>query len=169
MRIADSYEEYLYPYAFKKLLIIVPKYLTPKSFFWQSLVSSPLLSVWILVIILFTVLQIVFRRVVPTAINYLISDKFIETVGIILGTSTPNYQKKNLIKSELILIIFGSIFALLAGIYFSGMIFEQLITTVMLPNISTIEDINKLKWIIHYPSSLDPDLIQYYYKKYEDT
>lgn len=135
----------LYPYDVMSYLTIVPNEMMENTAVWDRLISSPLFSVWASSIAVFSAMRIVVRtkstnwkfRKLHTSENDLLYI-FFDTFGLSFGTTSAHGVHA---LSEQIIVTFLSLFCILASIFCSGFLFEQMTTSTYIPKIKTFEDV----------------------------
>lgn len=128
---------YMYPHEFETYIMIVPNYMViySEAILISFLLKSPLLNVWAIAILIFTI----GRKIISRKSKF--GDILITTIGLIFGTSST-YQQ-SIKKSEKVLILFCSLFAFLSGIICTGFIFQELTSTSYKPSINSLSDLAK--------------------------
>lgn len=126
-------------------LTIVPNEMMEMTAVWGRLIASPLFSVWASAIAVFSALRLIVRTKSPnldarklyTSKNDLLYI-FFDTFGLSFGTSSAHGVHAI---SEHIIVTFLSVFCILASIFCSGFLFEQMATSTFEPKIKTFEDV----------------------------
>lgn len=122
-------------------MVLVPNYRREESALWHSFATSPLFSIWCSTITLFTIVRFLMQKVnrrhqVPFhRIAY-------ETCGLSFGWVIVSSASS---RAERLLNIFISLFAILSGIFFSGLLLQQFAFTDRLPVINTFEDLKAVQ------------------------
>lgn len=145
------------PYRYVKYVIVIPRDLQTTSMLWQSIIRSPLFSVWSLTIIMFTGLRKLLQYL--TGFSGTIGEIFFDTFARSFGMA--GYQRINN-RPEKILMLFLSFVALLAGIIFSGMFFEQITVVQSQPTIRTLKALEASKLPIMMPDRFGRDIIRWW-------
>lgn len=128
---------YVVSFTYEKLVIIVPNEWTYTGFTIGTILKSPLLSVWTLSILLFTLLRKILQIITETkSTRQTLSNVLFDTFGRTFGNSAYTIENR----PERILIIFLLISALLADILCTGMLFEQYATKQWIPRINSLAD-----------------------------
>lgn len=130
----------LYPHAFDPFVVVVPTQYQSASKLLQSMLNNPISRIWAITIITFTIVRKFSQNFgsFGTRNRAASSSKiFIQTLGVTF--SSTGQQPKN--RSEAVLLLFLTLFALLSSILCSGMFFQQFTTSVKTPTITTIEQL----------------------------
>lgn len=107
---------------------------------WEMVRESPLMNVWLLTILLITITRILIRK--WTNVNVHDSMKILlHTFGMSFGVDSSNQSV--FCRAEKIVVLFLSIFAMLASIFCSGYLFQQYTSDMSIPLIQTLNDVNK--------------------------
>lgn len=117
----------LYPHDFTEFVILVPMDFKEESALWDKLLNSPLFTVWASATVVFTD---------NTSHNDLVYILF-NSLGLSFGTTTAHGVHS---RAEMILVLFVSLFNVLAGILCASFLFEQLAITNYVPIINSFED-----------------------------
>lgn len=132
----------LYPHDFTEFVILVPMDFKEESALWDKLLNSPLFTVWASATVVFTTGRILVRRLLivrftdNTSHNDLVYILF-NSLGLSFGTTTAHGVHS---RAEMILVLFVSLFNVLAGILCASFLFEQLAITNYVPIINSFED-----------------------------
>lgn len=132
----------LYPHHFTEYVILVPKKLKKEEALGYQLLNSPLFTVWASATAVFSISRILVRKLLSvrstdtTSRNDLVYILF-NTFGLSFGTTTAHGVHS---RAELILVLFVSLFNVLAGVLCAGFLFEQLANTNYVPIINSFED-----------------------------
>lgn len=135
----------LYPHRYLEYVIIVPSNFKEQSSIGDKLLKSPLFSVWTLCVGLITLTRIVIRRFF--AFNYNISTNsspneyiyiFFNTFGLSFGATTVQGATT---KSEKTIVLFLSVFCVVAGILCTGFLLEQVMITKTEQKIDSLEEL----------------------------
>lgn len=109
--------------------------------------NSPLINVWALAIGLMTISRIIIRKVKKHGkINVL--QILFESYGISFGMTS---NKAHLKIAERILLMFLSIFSIVAGCFCSGFLFQQYSISYFPSAINSIDDLNRTDIPIYVP------------------
>lgn len=141
-----------YPHKSVEYVIVVPNRKAATSVLLMSVVRSPLISVWLNVIVVVTLLRIVFQKRAlknRTSKKRNWSELFFDSVGRAFGTSTIAKIED---LSERVLLLGMSFFALLAGIICSGMLFEKFSSNQYSQIVSSIDDLKGSGYIFMVPN-----------------
>lgn len=142
--------DFLYPHDVEEYVIVVPTKLDSNLTLLDYILKSPLLNVWALAILLFTINRKFLQYFTNASKQLRWSDITIETIGLSFG-STAGRQIAN--RPERIAILFLSVFSILANILCSSLLFQQLSFVSYKPNILKLCDINKSKHLnVYYPA-----------------
>lgn len=131
----------LYPHKQENFVLIVPNYQREQSALWHTFATSPLFSIWCSTITMFTVVRYLLQKIhgrhrVPfDRIAY-------ETCGLSFGWVIVASASS---RAERLLNIFISMFAILSGIFFSGLLLQQFAFTQQVPLINTFEDLKAMQ------------------------
>lgn len=130
----------LYPHEVKTYVLIVPSMLKLESKLSEFIFRSPLIRIWAIAIVMFTLFRITQRKCANPreSANRLVYIPF-NTFGLSFGSTSVTGVKS---RSELITVFFLSVFGMLAGLLFSGLLFEELTTTESIPQITTLSDLS---------------------------
>lgn len=124
----------LYPNVFEQFVFLVPNRIITKPHQFDIYQTSMLISIWFIPIILYSILRYKNQR--------------------IFGMSALSYSNK----FDRILVVFLSIFFLLASSLFSGFLFQLYTSDLSHHEIDSIEDLAKSDLEIHYPvDNIDPE------------
>lgn len=130
----------LYPHAFDSFVVVVPTQYQSVSKLLQSMLNNPITRIWAITIITFTVMRKFcqhfgsFGRTCRAASSTTI---YFQTLGVTFGST--GQQPKN--RSEAVLLLFLTLFALLSGILCSGLFFQQFTASDKTPTITTFEQL----------------------------
>lgn len=123
-----------------KYIIVVPNQMDRKSTLFLSIIQMPLISVWALAILIFAIFRKIIRSVLKTKYNDF-SAIFFNTFGISFGATSANSSLVS--SSENLTIWFLSLFAMLASLLCSGMLFTEFSTSLIMPSINSLNDLAK--------------------------
>lgn len=126
----------------EKYIIVVLNKLERKLTLFLSVLEMPLISVWTIAIIIFAFLRKVLRSVLNSEYKHF-GTIFLYTFGLSFGTAGNSNYTTHTSSSERLLLSFLSIFAMLAGILYSGMLFNEFSTSLLVPSINSLEDLGK--------------------------
>lgn len=132
----------LYPHDFTEYVFLVPKSFKEENALWGKLLNSPLFTVWASATAVFTIGRILVRKVLivrftdNTSRNDLIYILF-NTFGLSFGTTSAHGVHS---RAELILILFVSLFNVLAGVLCASFLFGQFAITNYVPFINSFEE-----------------------------
>lgn len=133
-------KHYVMSLNYEKLLIIVPKEWKNDSYTIETILYSPLLSVWSLSILLFTLIRKILQNIFETKSTRRSQRAFgnilFDTFGRTFGNSSYAIQNR----PERILILFLLISALLADILCSGMLYELYSNRHRTPRIDSLAE-----------------------------
>lgn len=130
--------------------IVVPANYNIQSALLISLIKNPLAFVWITAISLFTIIRKCLHHLMDGYHPPTTSDLFFDTFGISFGVCTGTLSKyKNL--SESTLLVFISMFALLASIVCSGMLFRKFTFQNYVTTMNTITELENSNLTILTP------------------
>lgn len=132
----------IYPYMFRTFVIIVPNYQKQQTtnLLW-SILNSSLVNVWSLAILLFSIMRIIIIKHTMRAYNSDFIGILLNTYGIAFITTGFSGKLKN--ASEYVLLIFLSLFAILASTLFSGFMYQSYVDDFNVPAINSLKDLNK--------------------------
>lgn len=136
----------LYPHDYDNFVIIVPNLLKEHNNLINIIIDSPLVNVWAITICIVTIVRCIFKYILKNSNDWMYT--FIETYGISFGTTSAAKSTK---LSDQIIVLFLSIFSLIAGIFCSGILFQQYATVSFEPRINTLDDIAKAQYHIFVP------------------
>lgn len=152
---ANTRQQLLYPHEMEKFIIVVPNQVQRKLTFFVSFLQMPLINVWALAIIIFTIFRKILRSVLKTKYNEFSSILF-NTFGLSFGTAGGSANTIHISSSEKLLIWFLSLFAMLASMLCNGWIFTEFATSLLVPSINSLDDLGKNPNIeIWMPSDFD--------------
>lgn len=124
----------------EKYIIVVANQMEPKSTVLLSMIQMPLISVWALAILIFAVFRKIIRTVLRSKYNDF-STIFLNTFGLSFGTAGDSANASLVSSSENLLIWFLSVFAMLASLLCSGMLFTEFSTSLLIPRINSLQDL----------------------------
>lgn len=130
-----------YPHETDSIVVVVPNIRLVQTTMLESLLEMPLFSVWAFAILLFTVSRKIIRNILRASRNNCM-DIFIDTFGISFATGGGGLAAATLhSRAENLLILFLSVFSMLASIFCSGILFQQLTSSVSRPAINSLKDL----------------------------
>lgn len=131
----------VYPYDWRQFVLIVPSMVKTNSKLLEFIFNSPLIRIWLLAIGMFTILRIIQRKVINPSepLNQIVYIPF-NTFGLSFGTTSVTGGGS---RSEVIATFFLTLFGMLAGLLFSGLLFEQLTITESVQEITSFSDLTK--------------------------
>lgn len=135
----------LYPNEYESFVIVVPNILHSHSSFFKTLLSTPLVNIWVLAISIFSLGRKALRTLIGSHSNSFI-EIFFNTFGMSFSATSQTPRRGSAAdtnRPERVLVLFLSIFAMLAGILCSGMLFQQFTTTAKLSSIKSLEDLGE--------------------------
>lgn len=144
--------ELIYPHDYIEYVIVVANRKATTSVILLSIVRSPLISVWSIVIVVVTVFRVVFQKLtgrIRTTTQRSWSDLFFDSMGRAFGTNiiaTINHRP------ERVLLLGMSFFSVLAGIICSGMLFENCSTYQYSQIVNSIDDLKVSGYEIIVPN-----------------
>lgn len=131
----------LYPHDAQQYMLIVPSMLKTTSKLSEFIFRSPLIRIWATVIGMFTIIRIIQRKLTnPKEHVSRLMYIPINTLGLSFGTTSVTGVRS---RAELITTFSLSVFGMLAGLLFSGLLFEQLVTTESVQEITSLIDLSK--------------------------
>lgn len=134
-----------YPHDYKKFILVVPYIHKIQSTFWQSILNFPLINVWAIAILIFYICRKFIHFVLPSKRNAPHNGTLINTYGMSFGVTAAPANISN--STEKLLLLFLSIFALVASNLCSSILFSQFSTSSEEPAIQTFQDLGKFKTI----------------------
>lgn len=145
----------LYPHDLETYIIVVPNLLQRKSTLFLSILQMPLLNVWAVAIILFAISRKIIRSVQKSKLNDFTEILF-NTFGLSFGTAGQSASTTLISSSEQLLVLFLSLFSMLAGILCSGILFKEYATSSLISKINSLEDLGRNPEIeVVMPPTLD--------------
>lgn len=138
----------IYPYRMQKFVALVPRLVETQFLTFDDILKSPLLSVWLFAIFIFTISRKLFQILYVHIIfghykeQSMITILF-ETIGLMFGTTGMWRIGNN--KPDNLLGLFISIFGIIASIFCTGYLFEQFAMDLTKPTINSIEDLANQK------------------------
>lgn len=134
----------MYPHKQENYVVLVPNYRREQSALWHTFATSPLFSIWCSTISLFAVVRYFLQRAsrVPRRERVPFDRIAYETCGMSFGWTIISSASS---RPEKLLMIFISLFAVLSGIFFSGMLLQQFAFTNVLPTINTFKDLQAVQ------------------------
>lgn len=136
----------LYPIDYQNYILVVPFLMRAQSTILKSILEFPLLNVWAITIGIFMICRKLVRIILKARKTYLF-ELFINTFGLSFGTTFPTNVTS---RSETILVLFLSVFSIVANNLCSGYLFQQLSTSTNLPAINSLADLNDFMHIDVY-------------------
>lgn len=135
--------DYLYPHDVKQYILIVPKTYKINSKISELIFKSPLIRIWVTAIAIFSIFRCIQRKLLnPKECGNRLVYILFNTFGLTFGcTSVTGVQSR----SEVIATFFLSVFGMLAGLLFSGFLFDQLTTTEHVQLIHNLSDVSKYR------------------------
>lgn len=134
----------LYPHAFDQFVVVVPTQYQSVSKLLQTMMNNPITRIWAITIITFTIMRKLSQKFGSFENKNRAAGStsiFFQTLGVTFGTT--GQEPKN--RSEAVLLLFLTLFALLSGILCSGLFFQQITTSVKTPTITTIAQLLQRK------------------------
>lgn len=110
-----------------------------KSNWWELVRDSPLINVWLFNIFLITIIRIVIIKWTCGSVNDS-TRVLLYTFGMSFGVGTSDSVS---CRAERLVVLFLSIFAMLASIFCSGYLYQQYTSDSRIPVIQTLSDLNK--------------------------
>lgn len=135
-------QEPLYPHEIEKFIIVVPNLVQRKSTLFLSILQMPLLNVWALAIIIFSIFRQILRSVLKSK-SHDFNSILLNTFGLTFGTAGSSANTTKISNSEQILIWFLSLFGMLASVLCSGMLFQEFVTSSLISSINSLADLGK--------------------------
>lgn len=133
----------LYPHGFTDYVILVKSEFIENTAASDKLLKSPLLTVWASAIVAFSIIRILVRQLLlfkftdnPSHNSFLYI--LFNTFGLSFGATSANGLNS---RAEMILVLFVSLFSMLAGIVCAGFLFEQLTITRSVQAINSFQDL----------------------------
>lgn len=121
-----------------------------KVFLWQFFSHSPLLNVWAVSIIAFTIIRVRLRPFTSTLTkNNSILRILLDTFGLSFGTTSGLRDTR---QNERLITVIISSFALISSIYCSGMLIQHRSANINVPSYQTKDDIIRDRIPILYPT-----------------
>lgn len=136
----------LYPHKFVEYVIIVPSDIKEQMGIGDMLLKSPLFSVWAICVGVLSIIRMVIRRLFAfnnkfdkrnrsqNAFVYI----FFNTFGLSFGATSAQGAES---RTEKAIVLFLSIFCIVAGILCTGFLLEQLIETRTEQKINSLEQL----------------------------
>lgn len=146
----------LYPHDFVEYSFLVPNDRVPQNDIMDKFLNSPFFSVWASSIGFFAVFRLIFRKLsnhienTSDSQNDLVYIVF-DTIGLIFGTTSAHGIQS---RAELVIVLFVSVFCLVAGIGCTGFLFEQLTVSNSVPVINSIAELLEHKELLIYRSNI---------------
>lgn len=143
----------LYPHRESRYVDLVPKRIEKYYISFNDIIKSPLLCVWAVALILFSILRKLFQFIYGQRFfghrkETHISSIVFESIGLLFGTTGLWNNINN--KPETVLTLFLSIFGMIASIFCTGILFDQFSADLFTLTINSIEDLGKNESIIIY-------------------
>lgn len=146
MIFSESEFSKLYPHKFVEYVIIVPSDIKEHLGIGDMLLKSPLFTVWAICVGVITLSRMVIRRLFAFNSQF---DKrnssqnafvyiFFDTFGLSFGATSAQGAES---KTEKAIVLFLSIFCIVAGILCTGFLLEQLIETKAEQKINSLEQL----------------------------
>lgn len=126
----------------EKYIIVVHNKLERKLTQFLSILEMPLISVWAFAILIFSICRKILRSVLKSKYNEF-SSIFFNTFGLTFGTAGGSNNTTLISGSEQLLLWFLSLFAIMANILCSGMLFKEFSTSLLMPSINSLDDLGK--------------------------
>lgn len=106
-----------------------------------SIFQSPIMTLWAPLSIFYTIIRAILRRLSASNRKYKsIIDLYFDTFSLTLGV---NSALRTYGSAEKIMNLFISIFAILSGIFFTGMLFQKFSVSSFKPHINSLDDLAK--------------------------
>lgn len=146
----------LYPHEYTDYLFLVKSEVIESTAASDKLLKSPLLSVWASAIVLFSIARVLVRQVLlsrhtDSASHNDLSYIMFNTFGLSFGSTSVTGLNS---RAEMIMVLFISLFSVLAGIFCAGFLFEQLTISNSMQVINSFEDLLKHEELILYRSGV---------------
>lgn len=148
----------LYPYDMVKYVMIVPNIQGYKIKTMGALLKSPLITVWAISILLFSLMRLLIRKIKKQIQNcnslvYIVFNTF----GLLFATTSVTDVNE---RSERMLTVFISFYSLLSSIGCSSFLFTQLTFGFDFPLINTVADLLQYEQInIMVPMELETAIL----------
>lgn len=135
----DYFSAQLYPHSFDPYVLIVPTQYQSASKLFQLMMYNNVSNIWVVAILSFTLVRKLCQHYGSVGRAHrrpasAWTTIYFQTVGVSFGGT--GQQPKN--RSEAIAMLFLTLFALLGGIMYSGMIFAQFSTSDQSPTIQSV-------------------------------
>lgn len=135
----------LYPHTFIEYVIIVPSNMKEQSSLGDMLLKSPLFSVWTLCVGLITLTRVVIRKMLAIKNDVSTNSSRNAYIYIIFNTFGLSFGATSVqgaaTKSEKTIVLFLSLFCVVAGIFCTGFLLEKLISTTADERINSLEEL----------------------------
>lgn len=135
----------LYPHTFIEYVIVVPSNLKEQSSLGDMLLKSPLISVWTLCVGLITLTRVVIRKLLAFKNDVSTNSSHNAYIYIIFNTFGLSFGATSvqgaITKSEKTIVLFLSLFCVVAGILCTGFLLENLIITTAEERINSLEEV----------------------------
>lgn len=137
----------LYPNEYELFVLVVPNIYHDRSRFSvvQIIRRQPLITIWVVAILLFSFVRKCIRSALKTKPTAYV-DILINTFGMSFGSTGPNPKRgsaDDTNRSDRLLVVFVSVFAMLASILCSGVLFQQFTTVSTMSSIKSLEDLGE--------------------------
>lgn len=158
----------LYPHAYEQFVFVVPNRIAIKLQHFNLFEAIIFANIWLIPIIIYTILryynqQIPFRHLGTKYFNWF--DMCFNSFQMTIFGIANIINVRN--KVESVLVIFLSIFSLLASILFSGYLFQLYSSSSTYSEINSIADLKRSGLDVYYPMDLmDPNREVWLRKKY---
>lgn len=144
----------MYPHRIESYVIVVPTEYNEKSEILNYIIESPLFNIWMVTIILISIVRVLLQYFIHSKIQAI--QVWFETIGITFGTTGGPVIHN---RPERILILFLSIFSIISGIFFSGLLFKQFTISSYMHTINSLQDLKQYADIpIYVPEDFDDKL-----------
>lgn len=130
-----------YPHEMDSIVVIVPNIRLVQTSMLTTLLEMPLFSVWAFAIGLFSVSRKAIRKILQKPKNYFF-EILIDTFGISFATGGGTASAVLHSRTENLLLLFLSVFSMLASIFCSGILFQQMTSSTSRPAINSLKDLS---------------------------
>ena len=139
-------ENDLFPHDIRKMVILVPNTYIVVSLLLSHQINSPIVNVWIIVIILVSLIRILIQHKEKAECRTKITHIILDTFGTAF-TGICHIKITN--RSERIIVVSLSIFSIISSAFICGYIFKHSTMTEQRSTINSIEDLNKSNLVIY--------------------
>lgn len=152
----------LHAHGYVDYVLIVPNESIETTQIWLTIIRSPLVRVWTVVVVIFTIARKLLQSFAPAPIATM-SDILFDTIGLAFGTASGGAHRIRY-RPERILVLSLSIVAMLAAIISPSQFFEEFSTFGYRPKINTLDELQKSGMRIMMPNRMGAENIKWWNK-----